>query len=84
MMIQGHIFGLTWANAKDGAEAVKLESVERVVQCVLHQRQDSMDTLLRFELPTVDIFQQVHDDIFELGRNAIQVFVGEVDERVDE
>lgn len=84
MMVQGHVLGLSGANAKDGTEAVELESVESVVQGVLHQRQDSMNTLLSFELSTVDILEQIHDYILKLGGNAVEVFVGKVDERIDE
>ncbi len=37
-----------------------------------------------FELATIDAVEQAAHDVFKLGRDAVQVLVGEVHERVDE
>jgi len=84
MVIERHVLGLPRPDPEYGAEAVQLERVHGVVQRVLHECEDRMDSLLGFELATIDDVEQAAHDVFKLGRDAVQVLVGEVHERIDE
>lgn len=83
-MIQSHVLRLPRSDTKHGSEAVELECVESVIERVFHERENGMNTLLRFQLAPIHIFEQVDHDILEFGCNAVEVLVGKVDQRINE